>query len=166
VFTALFLVRATIQTNFVYAGKETEYISQVHTTYELAEVAQRIAGEALFERPGYRPKVLVTGEATWPLSWYFRNLRDEYRFTAKPEEKTNFTYIFQDWKDTPDPGSIPDGYYRRKLNLRGWWVPDFRQMTLKKFLNFSVNHYPWSPSGFTYTTLLVAKDTDRFRDRQ
>jgi len=163
----LFTLRASIQTNYLYAGKETEYISQVHTTYEAAEIANQIVDEVVYERNMYRPKVFVTGEGTWPLTWYFRGLRDEYRFSASDAEKKNFTYLFQDWKDPPPTGYHPEGYYVRRVNLRGWWVPDFKQMTLKKFLRFAINHYPWSASGFSYITVLEAIDTSRFKkDRQ
>jgi len=159
----LYNLRGAIQTNYLYAGKETEYLSQVHTTYEVADAAQRIEGEILFERNMYRPKVLVTGEATWPLTWYFRHLPNEYRFSATPSEMSQYTYIFQDEKNDTNNATVPPGYTLRKMNLRGWWVPDFSQMTLKKFLRYSINKYPWGPSGFTYTTLLVAKDVERFR---
>jgi hypothetical protein len=159
----LFTLRASVQTNFLYAGRETEYLSQVHTTYDLHEVALQIIDDVKNERHGYKPLVFGTGEATWPLAWYFRHLKDEYKFTAKPEERSNYTYLFIDWKDQREPGDIPEGYTTRKLNLRGWWVPEFKQITLKKFLRYSINHYPWSPSGFTYTTLLMAKDRNRFK---
>jgi uncharacterized protein (TIGR03663 family) len=162
--TILFTLRASIQTNFLYAGRETEYLSQVHTTYDLQEVALQIIDDAQNERHGYKPLVFATGEATWPLAWYFRHLKEQYKFTAKPEERSNFTYLFIDWKDKREPGEIPEGYTARKINLRGWWVPEFKQMTLKKFLRYSINHYPWSPSGFTYTTLLMAKDRARFKE--
>ena len=160
----LFTLRASIQTNFVYAGRETEYLSQVHTTYDLQEIALYIIDDVRNQRHGYKPLVFATGEATWPLAWYFRHLKDEYRFTAKPEERSKYTYLFIDWKDKREPGEIPEGYTARKVNLRGWWVPDFKLVTLKKFLRYSINHYPWSPSGFTYTTLLMAKDRDRFKE--
>lgn len=161
---ALFCIRAAVQTNYLYGGKETEYLSQVHSTYDVAEVAKQIVDEVLNERDGYKPMVFVTGEATWPLAWYFRYLKESYKFQKKPEETSNFTYLFIDWKDKREPGEIPEGYTARKMNLRGWWVPDFRQITLKKFLRYSINHYPWNTSGFTYTTLLVAKDTSRFKN--
>ena len=161
---ALFSIRAAIQTNYLYGGKETEYLSQVHSTYDVAEMAKQIIDETLNQRDGYKPLVFVTGEATWPLAWYFRHLKDEYKFQKKPEETSKFTYLFIDWKDKRDPGEIPEGYTERKMNLRGWWVPDFRQITLKKFLRYSINHYPWNTSGFTYTTLLMAKDTTRFKN--
>lgn len=157
-----FMLRACIQTNFLYAGKESEYLSQVHTTYEIGELAQRVIDEVRFEKGMYKPKILVTGDATWPLTWYFRHLPNEYKFSALPDEKKNFTYIIQDYKDNPTANDVLEGYSTRKLNLRGWWVPDFREMTLKKFLRYSINHYPWSGTGFSHVTLLAANDTSRF----
>jgi uncharacterized protein (TIGR03663 family) len=160
---ALFMFRAAIQTNFLYAGRETEYLSQVHSTYDIHEIALQIIDDAQNQRHGYKPLIFGTGEATWPLAWYFRHLRDEYKFTSKKEEYPNYTYLFIDWKDQREPGDIPEGYTSRKVNLRGWWVPDFKQVTLKKFLRYSINHYPWNPSGFTYTTFLMVKDRNRFK---
>lgn len=160
----LFMLRASIQTNYLYAGKETEYLSQVHTTYELAEFAKNIIDQALYERNGFKPRVYATGESTWPLTWYFRNIPNEYRFSLKtPEEIKEFAYIFLSWKEKHEPSEIPDGYVQRRINLRGWWVPDFNQISLKKFLRYSVNHYPWNTSGFSYATMLTAKDMDRFK---
>lgn len=161
---AIFCVRAAIQTNYLYAGKETEYLSQVHTTYELAEYAKNIIDEALYERHGFKPRVYATGESTWPLTWYFRSIPNEYRFSLKsPEEKNEFAYIFISWKEKHEPSEIPDGYIIKKVNLRGWWVPDFNQVSFKKFLRYAVNHYPWSSSGFSYATMMIAKDMERFR---
>jgi hypothetical protein len=150
----------------LYAGKETEYLSQVHTTYDLAATAKHIIDVTQNEKENFRPKILVEGEATWPMTWYFRHLREEYKFSAKPEEYKDFTYLFLDWKDKPEDRKYPEGFYIRKMNLRGWWVPDFKQMTLKKFLTYSVNHYPWGPSGFSYTTLLVNRDFARLQDAE
>jgi uncharacterized protein (TIGR03663 family) len=162
--TAIFLLRAAVQTNYLYAGKETEYLSQVHTTYELAEYAKHIIDQVVYERNGFRPKVYATGESTWPLTWYFRRIPQEYRFSVKDrEELKDFAYIFISWKEKHDPSEIPEGYIQRRINLRGWWVPDFGQVTLKRFLRYSVNHYPWNTSGFSYATMLTAKDMERFR---
>lgn len=157
-------IRGTIQANFLYAGKETEYISQVHTTYEIAELAQKIVHDVQFQPDAYKPNVFVTGDATWPLTWYFKNLRDSYKFNVSDaSEKRNFTYLIQDYNDTVK-SELPDGFYSRKVNLRGWWVPDFREMTLKKFLRYAINHYPWGPTGFTSVIVSVAQDTSRFKE--
>ncbi len=161
---ALFSIRGAVQTNYLYAGKETEYLSQVHTTYELAEYAKNMIDEAIYERHGFKPRIYATGESTWPLTWYFRNIPNEYRFSLKtPEEIKEFAYIFLAWKEKYDPGEIPEGYIQRRINLRGWWVPDFNQISVKKFFRYAINHYPWNTSGFSYATMLTAKDMERFR---
>jgi len=164
VITAVFLVRAAVQTNYLYAGKETEYLSQVHTTYEMAEYAKHIIDQVHFERNGFKPKIYATGESTWPLTWYFRVIPQEYKFSIKDkEELKDFAYIFISWKEKHEPSEIPEGYIQRRINLRGWWVPEFAQISLKKFLRYSINHYPWNTSGFSYATMLTAKDMERFR---
>jgi uncharacterized protein (TIGR03663 family) len=164
VITAIFMFRASIQTNYLYAGKETEYLSQVHTTYELAEYAKDIIDQALYERNGFKPRVYATGESTWPLTWYFRGIPNEYRFSLKsPDEIKEYAYIFLSWKEKHEPSEIPEGYIQRRVNLRGWWVPDFNQVSFKKFFRYSINHYPWNTSGFSYATMLTAKDMERFR---
>lgn len=160
----IFMFRAAIQTNYLYPGKETEYLSQVHTTYELAETAKQIIDEVKYERNTYRPKVYATGESTWPLTWYFRTIPEEYKFNAKPEEMPNFTYIYQAWKEGMKKEDFLQGYYPRRINLRGWWVPEWKELTLKKFLRYTVNHYPWSPSGFSYAFFLTAKETAKFKE--
>jgi uncharacterized protein (TIGR03663 family) len=162
---ALYNVRATVQTNFLYAGKETEFLSQVHTTYELATLAESIRYDIQFQPDAYKPRVYVDGDATWPLTFYFRGIKDEYKFSlSDPSERKDFTYLVQDWNDDTKNNKIPEGFYSRKLNLRGWWVPDYTQMTLKNFLRYSVNHYPWSPTGFSSVIVSVAKNTDRFKE--
>lgn len=164
VLSVLFLIRAAVQTNFLYAGKETEYLSQVHTTYEMAEYAKQMVDEAKYMRNGFQPRIHATGESTWPLTWYFRNIPDQYKFRIDDKsELKDFAYIFISWKKKHDPSEIPEGYIQKQINLRGWWVPDFKQISLKKFLRYSMNHYPWSGTGFSYATLLIAKDMERFR---
>jgi hypothetical protein len=161
---ALYNVRATIQTNFLYAGMETEFLSQVHTTYEIAELAESIRHQIQFQSNAYKPRVYVDGDATWPLTFYFRGIKDEYKFTlSNPDERKEFTYLIQDWNDETKNNKIPDGFYSRKVNLRGWWVPDYSQMTLKKFLRYSINHYPWSQTGFSSVIVSVAKNTEPFK---
>ena len=164
----LFNLRIALIVNFFTDGEhELGYISQVHTTKQFRDVANDIRETIESERYGYRPQVYVTGEPTWPVTWYFRGM-SEYKFNVSTDGssdqdflkahpdflKENFGYVLETWEDSKP---VPDGFVSRKLNLRGWWVPDFGQMTLYKFLNNSLNLRPWSAVGFSYTRLLVNK---------
>ena len=157
----IFNIRSSILTNYVYAGKANELISQVHTTPEYDGIVRKIRKEFELVPEDIRPQMLVSGEAVWPTVWYMRGL--PLRYDATPEQKKDFAYILQDWKENPAPGDIPEGFEAQKIRLRGWWVPDYSQMTIKRFLGYAINHIPWKPafggdpSGYSYVTLLIRK---------
>lgn len=164
----LFNFRIALIVNFLADGeRELGYISQVHTTKQFRDIANNIREVIESERYGFRPLVYVSGEPTWPVTWYFRGM-SEYKFTLSPDGsededylklhpeylRQNYGYILETWDDNK---AVPEGFVSRKINLRGWWVPDFNQMTLYKFINNAVNLKPWSPTGYSYTRLLVNK---------
>lgn len=154
VFLSLYSLRAALQTNFLYAGESSEYLSQVHTTYQFHRLALRIRSEMQSLAKGYAPNLLVEGDATWPMTTYMIR-RPEYRFTTKPEERLNTDYIITNWSENQ---AVPEGFLSERLDLRGWWVPDFGQITLKKFLSYAITHKPWSPVGHSHVTLLTRKE--------
>ncbi|MBX7137436.1 MAG: TIGR03663 family protein [Oligoflexia bacterium] len=155
----LYLLHISILTNFTYAGKPNELLSQVHTTYEYDQVVRDIRTKLLLQPEEKRDQVLVSGESVWPTVWYLRNL--PLRYEATKEQKKDYKYILQDWKDN-DP-DLPEGFEIRKLKLRGWWVPDYTQMTVKGFFKYALLHTPWKPgwggdpSGFSNVALLTRK---------
>jgi hypothetical protein len=155
---ALFNARASVQTNFVYAGEAREFIGQVHTTREFQDIVRRIRTEiesSLVSLPGgtgNRPDACPFGDPVWPATWYWHAL-PEHRFLPDSKERLKCEYVVQDW-DEANTLKIP-GYSSRRITLRGWWVPDNREMTLKKFLNYSLNHTPWNPPGYAYAALLT-----------
>ena len=149
IFCALYNLRSMTLTNFVYSGNERELLSQVHTVKEAIDVANMIQDEVIGQRRGYQPHVYVTGDATWPLTWYFRKL-PTYDYTADENKRSNFLFRIEDWKEGGQP---PAGYTARRFNLRGWWVPDYNTATLKRMLHYSINHEPWTVPGFAYANL-------------
>lgn len=145
-------VRATWMVNQVNGGKASEFMSQVHTTKELHDFALDIRKQILTPTTGHKPTIYVTGESTWPLTWYFVDL-PQYKFNATPEEMEKFDYRFIDY--VTDTSKQFPGYRRVDLNLRGWWVPDYQKMTLANFLLYSLSQQPFSGVGYSYVTVLV-----------
>lgn len=147
----VFNLRAAGLTNFVYSGKASEFMSQVHTTDEFHNFIQKLRSDILTPMSGVAPKVLGIEDSVWPVTWYMVDV-PQYKFDAPENERGNFDYIIKNWKEN-EPA--PAGFRAQRLNLRGWWVPDYQKMNLKKFLIYSLNHQPWSDTGFSYVTLLV-----------
>lgn len=151
----IFTLRIAIIVNYGASGEATELISQVHTTREARDLAVDIRDEIELQRRGYRPRIYVEGEPVWPMTWYFRGI-PEYKFdgNSKPEERNAFFYWMKTWVDKELP---PAGYGSRTLKLRGWWVPDYTQMTLRRFLSYAIFHQPWNPTGYSYMSFYRRK---------
>jgi hypothetical protein len=149
----IYLVRIAAIVNFTNAGSEKEYISQVHTTHELKKVVNHIRWEIESQSRGYRPRVYIDGDAVWPVVWYLRDL-PENKFGASATDRRDFKYQIV---NADEADKVSDVYRKRQINLRGWWVPNFEEMTLKKCLWYAITHQPWSGTGFAYTTLLTRR---------
>ncbi len=149
---ALFNLRLSIITNHTRAGQPSEYICQVHTTYEFQNIVNKIKDEINFPLRGYKLKVLGIEDSVWPITWYLRNM-PEYQFDAPLDQRSNYDYILQNYVEPPV--NVPPGFKVMQITLRGWWVPDFTKMNLKNFLNYAINHTPWSDVGYSYLHLLT-----------
>jgi hypothetical protein len=148
---SLYSLRAALQTNYLYAGESNEYLSQVHTTYQFHRIALRIRDEMKSLSKGYAPLLLVEGDATWPMTTYMIRM-PEYRFTRDQEKRAEYDYIVTNWKDKL---TVPEGFKVEKVHLRGWWVPDFGGVTLKRFLTYAITHKPWNSEGYSDVALMT-----------
>jgi len=160
IFIALFNLRTNLITNFAQAGSPKEILSQVHTTKEFHEIAMNIRREikAPFKNVTKDiPKVLMTGDAIWPGSWYMHGLpqyhhRDQGNYSQ-------YTYMI---KNVNSSKSIPkdelEKFDHRVLQFRGWWVPDYTKLTLINFLKYALFHEPWNPIGHSYVEFYRKKN--------
>ena len=133
----VFNLHAAILTNYTRAGEASELIGQVHTTPEFQRIAIRIRDEIHSLAGGHRLKVLAENDAVWPMSSYMVGL-PEYRFGATPEQKKGFDYLMENYDERRT--EFTPGFFVERIGLRGWWVPDYCQVSLKKFLR-NVYHY-------------------------
>jgi uncharacterized protein (TIGR03663 family) len=149
---AIYNLRIAFIVNFVKPGHASEYISQVHTTPEFHDMTLQLKQKLTASVSGQRPLVLGKGESTWPITWYMAGI-EGFNFDVPADKKfEDYEYVFDSWDDKEDGGlkKIPQGYSGRKLEFRGWWVPDFNTISFKRFLRYTINHTNWSPTGFTY----------------
>ncbi|MFM1848233.1 MAG: hypothetical protein RL417_1707 [Pseudomonadota bacterium] len=150
VFT-VYSFRAAVLTNYTYAGKANEFLSQVHTTHEFHNLVLKIRDDILNPIGAKKPTLLGTGDVVWPITWYLVDI-PQYKFAATNEERPNFSYIFQDFRDPHE--NVPAGWEAMKVPLRGWWVPDYSKMTLKRYLAYALNHTPWNDPGYSDLSFL------------
>jgi hypothetical protein len=148
----LFTIRHAYMINFTYAGAESEYFSQVHTSKRFHNFILDVRRQAEYPtKNGVKPKILADGESTWPVTWYLIDI-PEYKFSATAEERKNFDFIIENHQAG---AAVPDGFCAEVLPLRSWFVPDWETVTLKGYLIYLFNRRPWSPTGSSNVTALV-----------
>jgi uncharacterized protein (TIGR03663 family) len=147
----VYSLRAAILTNYTYAGRASEFLSQVHTTHEFHSLVMKIRDDMTSPPSGKKPTLLGIEDAVWPITWYMVDM-PQYKFSATDEERSGFTYIFQNFKDPVE--KLPEGWNAMKVPLRGWWVPDYSKMTLKRYLAYAFNHTPWNDPGYSDLSFL------------
>ena len=144
--------RSTILTNFVYAGTEVEILSQVHTTYEFDKILRRIRSEIESHKIGVDLSVYAAGEPIWPMTAYLQGLKG-HKYQLEENQFNQTCYLF----DTRDQTNFtaPDSFEKKEVTLRGWWLPETQNITLKKYLMYVFYHKPWNPPGYSYARMYI-----------
>ncbi|MCG6962285.1 MAG: TIGR03663 family protein [Acidobacteria bacterium] len=125
-----------------------ESLVYVQTCPEVAALARE--GERLGKGGG--TVAAVSGEAAWPLTWYWRHL-DIWWDLPAPGMRPPLVVC--------DPGQEPEvrsrlgpAYSARRIPLRAWWVPAGTHPTLRDILRYLVTRKPWSAIGSTDVVVL------------
>ncbi len=99
-----------------------------HTTTDLRDCAKEAKHIAFLLGTKEKTRILVKGEAIWPLRWYFR----KYAWTEweKPEA-TKFPIVFMDYDKAMKVKNLTENYHITKYTVRQWWQPkmlDFKRL--------------------------------------
>ena len=144
--------------------KNGEYLAYVQTTEDLVRALGAVDVAKTRVAPG-QPVITVTGEASWPLTWYLRDTPTTWT-TRITEASTPI--IVADWN--PDSGlekQLADRYDARRVPIRAWWFPEKRpaapdnpvaRPTWNDAVRWWLFHDLWSPIGSQDATFFVRKD--------
>lgn len=120
-----------------------ESLVYVQTCPEAVALARE--GERLAKAGG--TVAAVTGDAAWPLTWYWRHL-DVWWALPAPGMRPPLAVC--------DPSQEPEmrarlgpAYSTRRIPLRAWWVPAGTHPSLAEVLRYLVTREPWSAIGST-----------------
>lgn len=134
-----FNIYQAIQLNHINTGSNTEFISQVHTTRDYEQLSFKL--KSLLEKKD-SVKILALKDNTWPLTWYLYGL-EGYHYNQMGKQLRDFDIIL----DSSPTSNEVEGYSKKVIGLRHWWVPNWRRMKFADFLQYPFTHKPWNPSG-------------------
>lgn len=140
-----------------------EMLAYVQTTKDLVRALEAV-DKAKSRVPEGQNVITVTGEASWPLTWYLRDVRTSWS-TRVDEASTPI--IVTDWD--PQGGlekQLDEQYTATRVPIRAWWFPNTvpadgknpSRPTISDVLNLWISHEIWSPIGSQDATFFVRKD--------
>jgi len=152
-----------VEANFLYDAPRPDQdpnhrretmLSYVQSTYDIHKVMDRIEDVGQVLGTGDKTRLAVSGNATWPFSWYLRhypvnwaaNLRNidmPIVIVDKEVSKANDEVMLQT-------------YERMPFQIRGWWEPN--TPTFPKLVKWLFTRDAWSPLGSSDAVMYVHKD--------
>lgn len=142
--------------NHKHSGAKENLLSQVHTTSEFEETLVEIRSQMESNSQGQGPYLLVKTSGTWPTTWYLHGRR-EYHHLMGQRELTDYSYILGEPHDRELRLKLKDSFTREIIGFRGWWLPDYQEMSLKGIWNYFYKKIPWNETGQQELGLWIKK---------
>ncbi|MEO8603854.1 MAG: flippase activity-associated protein Agl23 [bacterium] len=152
-----------VESNFLYDAPRPDQdpnhrretmLSYVQSTYDINKVMDRIDEVGKTLGTGDQTRLAVSGNATWPFSWYLRhypvnwaaNLRDidlPVLIVDKEVSKAHDEVLLETYDKVP-------------FQIRGWWEP--HMPTAPQLVKWIFTRDAWSPLGSSDAVMYVHKD--------
>jgi uncharacterized protein (TIGR03663 family) len=140
-----------------------EMLAYVQTTRDLVRALEDVP-RAKARVPEGQPVITVSGEASWPLTWYLRNVTTQWPTRV---DVASTPIIVADWD--PKGGlekQLAERYTATRVPIRAWWFPGRvtpepgkpLRPTVSDVLRYWLFHEIWSPIGSQDATFFVRKD--------
>lgn len=148
-------VVTTVTASFVLdeitpARRRVESLIFVQTCPEVAALVGEIeAAAATSDEPLIAS---VSGEASWPLTWYLRNVKVLW---AKPSESRRPPFVVCDLTAEAEVRrTLGPGYTRERIPLRAWWLMEQARPTVGQVVRYLLTRVPWGGIGSTDVIVL------------
>lgn len=166
--TGALTVWTLIASNYLYDAprpdeapgpRHAELLAYVQSTYDVAKVMRRIEEVGGVLGTGIKTRLAVSGNATWPLSWYLRHYPVNWSADVRSVD-TPVVVVDKEATNALDK-ALADKYEKVPFQIRGWWEPEWKQLTLPKLVRFLVTRevYPnINQVGSSDAVMYVLKD--------
>lgn len=137
-------------------ARTAEMLAYVQSTYDIHMVMRRIEEVGRILGTGTNTRLQVSGNATWPLSWYLRHYPVNW---AADVRRVDTPVVIVDKETAPSMDkALTEKYEKVPFAIRGWWEPDWSKMNLVTFTRWLLKREAWSPVGSSDAVMYVLKD--------
>ncbi|HVM96260.1 MAG TPA: flippase activity-associated protein Agl23, partial [Candidatus Acidoferrales bacterium] len=136
--------------------RHAELVAYVQSTYDIHMVMDRIrqVGKAL--GTGEKTRLAVSGNATWPLSWYLRHYPVNWAADVRNVD-TPVVIIDKEATNALDK-ALSDKYEKVPFEIRGWWEPDPKMLNITTAVKWILTREAFSGVGSSDAVMYVLKD--------
>jgi len=126
-------------------ARHAEMLVYVQSTYDITDRVMRTVEEVAAKLgTGTRTRLAVSGNATWPLSWYLRHYPVNW---AADIRNVDTPIVIVDREVTALDKPLAEKYRREIFEIRGWWEPDWRSLDLPKLVRWLFTRVAWNGNG-------------------
>jgi len=154
---------SVVEANFLYDAPRPDQdpnqrretmLSYVQSTYDVNKVMQRIEDTGKQLGTGDETRLAVSGNATWPFSWYLRHYPVNWAANLRDIDVPVLIVDKEVAKVHDDV--LLDKYEKVPFQIRGWWEPGLP--TVPQLARWIFTRDAWSPLGSSDGIMYVHKD--------
>jgi hypothetical protein len=108
------------------------------------------------ERGGEEVELAVTGQAVWPLEWYWRHL--DVTWTQPLSSQRPLVAVCDPEQVSAFGAALGPDYRRQRLPLRAWWLMYDPSPDLSGFIRYLFTRKPWGRIGSTDVVVFRRSD--------
>ncbi len=160
-----------VEANFLYDAPRSDQpakqrretmLSYVQSTYDVTDdIMKRIEAVADTIGTGTQTRLAISGDATWPFSWYVRHYPVNWAANLR---KIDQPILIVDKKlGKMHDEALLDDYDKVPFQVRGWWEPPFQlgtKPTFPEFYRWLIYRDAWSPLGSSDAIMYVRKNLE------
>lgn len=138
------------------AKRHAELLAYVQSTYDIHKVMKRVETVGGILGTGTQTRLAVSGNATWPLSWYLRHYPVNWSADVRTVD-TPVVVVDREATAAIDK-ALGDTYEKVPFQIRGWWEPDWKKLDVNTFVRFLFTREVFSPVGSSDAVMYALKD--------
>jgi uncharacterized protein (TIGR03663 family) len=154
-----------IASNYLYSAprpaevpgpRHAELLAYVQSTYDIDVVMDRIHQVGKVLGTGEKTRLAVSGNATWPLSWYLRHYPVNWSADVRNVD-TPVLIIDKEATNSLDK-ALAEKYEKVPFEIRGWWEPDTKLLNITTAVRWLLTREAFSGVGSSDAVMYVLKD--------
>lgn len=160
-----FTVWSLIASNYLYDAphpeedperRHAELLAYVQSTYDVhTKVMRRIDDISSTLGTGTQTRLAISGDATWPLSWYVRHYPVNWGAGLRRVDTPVLIVDLDAAKGME--AELSEKYDQTRFQIRGWWEPNWSQANIPKMARYLFTREVFSPVGSSDAVMFALK---------